>query len=192
MKLFFISFLFFFCISCSNKPISESPAGGIKNTASFINYFNAIDNMTSFKKVKDSIYQTATDIKKSTALAADKKSTLKAYYDDVQKTTESMYNKIVEDLLNKEKRKEIKDNVSGYIQSLNVQFENIKAKGLAFTNKYQELVGPSKGFFLGWLLKAFILPIVKDFIKEALDELVRNQLDKHLKPMLVLKPWDNL
>lgn len=192
MKLFFISFLFFFCTSCSNKPINDSTVGGIKNTASFITYFNAIENMTSFRKVKDSIYQTAADIKKSTVLTADKKTTLKAYYSEVQKLTENMYNKIVEDLLNKEKRKEIRENINGYIQSLNVQFDNIKTSGLAFTNKYQELTGSSKGFFLSWLLKAFVLPLVKDFVNEVLNEIVRNQLDKHLKPVLVLKPWDNL
>jgi len=161
----------------------------IKTTTDFITYFEGIENMRDYKVIKDSVEKLAVQIKTGNSIAAEKKVILKTYYEDVQVKSEELYNKIVADLLSKDKRKEIRGNVSGYIQSINVYFDGIKKSGTAFTEKYKEITGKTKGFFLAWIIKTFALPLVKAFVNEVINDVVRKQLDKVLKPILVIKPW---
>lgn len=164
----------------------------ISNTSDFINSFTAIQNVTAYQSLRDSAQYLAKAIKNDNSISADNKLLLKGFYNDVYNKSEQMYNSIVADLTSVEKRKEIKNNFTGYVQTLNNQFDNIKAANQSLVNQYRDVTATSKGFLPLWLVQTALWPIAKNFINEIINDRVEKLLNKHLKPVLVLKTWENV
>jgi hypothetical protein len=164
----------------------------IKNTETFISYFTSIKEIKDYFILKDSIEAAGTRAKNNPKINTSSKLILESLYDTVQSKSEALYNKIVRDLLNKAKREDIKNNPDAYVQSINGYFENIKLASNEFNSKYKEILGDAKGFVIIFAILKFLLPVVEDFVNEMLDDLVRQKLDKYLKPKIVIKPWASL
>jgi len=182
--------LFLFLVILSANVYGQTPK--IKNTETFISYFTSIKEIKDYFILKDSIEAVGARIKGSTKINNTSKLILESLYDTVQHKSENLYNKIVIDLLNKNKREEIRTNPDAYVRSINVYLENIKLASNEFNDKYKEIMGDAKGFVIIFAIIKFLLPVVEDFVNEMLDDMVRQKLDKYLKPQIVIKPWVSL
>ena len=148
--------------------------------------------MVTYGKQKDSLEKMAKEIQVSKSLSEQQRVILKSYYNDVQQKSEMLYLKLTNDLLNSDKRKQIRNDIAGYVQSINGDFQAIKTSGEAFSGKYKEITGATRGVFVAWLIKSFALPLLESFVREIISEVARQQLDRHLKPLVVVKPWDSI
>lgn len=173
-------------------PTTPTQAQKIKNTASFITYFTSIDNMVAYGKVKDSIEYWGKEIKNSIKLSDNAKKDLQVYYDNVQLKSQQLYDQLLADLTNGDKRKQIRSNVLGYVQSIDNKFKDINDAYVSFKEKYTSFSGAPKGAFLVFIVQQFLLPIAKAFINEVINDAIKVQMDNHLKPLIVVKDWNSL
>ncbi|MGZ4000094.1 MAG: hypothetical protein ACXVIY_05675 [Mucilaginibacter sp.] len=186
MKKALFLFLVIFCAKAYCQEVK------VTNTETFITYFTTAKEIKDYSILKDSIEALGTRIKISSKINSGIKLILQSLYDTVQHKSENLYNRIVNDLLSKSGRMMIRNNPDAYIRQINVYLLDIKSASTEFNDKYKEITGSARGLIFIWLLKEFILPIVKGFIEEELNSLVRQKLDKYLKPLIVIKPWASL
>ncbi|MEJ7589636.1 MAG: hypothetical protein WKI04_18950 [Ferruginibacter sp.] len=164
----------------------------IKDTKKFLEYFNGIDNMTSYKKLKETIQTTGTKIQASSAISDTDKLLLKDLYNLVKDRTDSLIDRITSDLLSKPERKKMVKDPAAYVTSLNIIFEDIKITTNDFNTKYTEVAGPTRGRMLSLRVKSFELPLDKKFAEELLTAALRALIQKQVKKKISLKSWDDL
>ena len=71
----------------------------IKSTKKFLNYFNGIDNMVSYKKLHENIQKAGIKAKADSSIPDSDKEVLKDYYELVKDKADSLVDKITSDLL---------------------------------------------------------------------------------------------
>jgi len=182
----FFAFLVFWCANSYGQNVQ------VKNTETFISYFTSIKEIKNYFVLKDTLETIGARVKKSAAITPDNKNILKGLYDITQQQSEDLYKMIVADLMNKDKRQLIMQRPDAYVETIKANLDNIKNSGTAFINQYKQVTGDARAFALLFILFKFLLPVVKEFVTETLDNLVRQKLDKYLKPQIVIKPWTDL
>lgn len=170
-----------------------SPKIKIKNTDQFINYFKGAQSVVEYFRIKDSIENFSRRIKNDKLISEEIKVKLSGYYTVTQQLSEKLYNKIRDDLMSSQKRKEIKEDPEGYTKELIELFSEIQKSSDEYYIQYKNLTEKDKGL-VGFVIKLikFFIPIVKDFLKESLTDAVKSLLDRKLKPLIVITPWSEL
>ncbi len=184
MKKIMIGFFIICLASCGTIK-------GIQDTAGFINYFNQAENIKKYQQVRITIEDLGSNAKKSNSLSANDKNVLKNSYSAVQVKADNLYNKVVSDLMSIEKRKEMFTDKQAYFAGVNLKFVEVKDAYDVFVTDYTTKMG-SRGPILAWAINAFIVPLGKKFLEEQITELIRRQLDQKLKPLVIIKPWDQI
>ena len=181
-------FLFLVFFSFINITLSE--AQSIKTAKGFVEYFKTIKNMVNYKKVKNNIENLRDSIKQNIKISDPDKNILKEYYGTVKGKSDSLFDKIVADLLDKKIRKTILNDTAAYIEKINEKFEDINTSYKELGSKYKEITGSSKGPIIPWLIKEFALPLAKEFLNEIINLVVKKYVKNNLKKLIVIKPWD--
>ena len=164
----------------------------IKDTKKFLDYFNGIDNMVSYKKLKENIEATGGQIQKSSSFTEGDKTLLMRFYNLVKVKADSLVNKITADLLSKSERKKMVTDPGAYVKSLNGIFEDIKTTSTDFNNKYLEVAGPTRGRTFSLEVTDFDLPLDKEFADEIITALLKKLIANELKKKISLKAWKDL
>ena len=185
--------LFSICLLLPVLGISSiSHAQSIKDTKKFLEYFNGIDNMISYKKLKEEIQKTGSQVQSSKSISDSNKTALKEYYNHVKDKADSLVSKVTEDLMSKEERKKMVKDPAAYVVLLNVIFEDIKIATADFNNKYTEVVGATRGRRLSLQVNDFDLPLDSDFAEELITAALKSLIKSQVKKRISLKPWDDL
>jgi hypothetical protein len=171
---------------------SISHAQSIKDTKKFLEYFNGIDNMISYKKLKEEIQKTGSQVQSSKSISDSNKNVLEEYYNHVKHKADSLVVKITEDLMSKEERKKMVKDPAAYVVLLNVIFDDIRIATADFNNKYTEVVGPARGRRLSLQVNDFDLPLDNDFAEELITAALKSLIKSQVKKRISLKPWDDL
>ena len=171
---------------------SISHAQSIKDTKKFLEYFNGIDNMISYKKLKEEIQKTGSQVQSSKSISDSNKNVLEEYYNHVKHKADSLVVKITEDLMSKEERKKMVKDPAAYVVLLNVIFDDIRIATADFNNKYTEVVGATRGRRLSLQVNDFDLPLDSDFAEELITAALKSLIKSQVKKRISLKPWDDL
>lgn len=171
---------------------SIAQAQSIKDTKKFLEYFNGIDNMISYKKLKEEIQKTGSQVQSSKSISDSNKTVLEEYYNHVKHKADSLVSKITDDLMSKAERKKMVKDPAAYVVLLNVIFEDIRIATADFNNKYTEVVGPTRGRRLSLQVSDFDLPLDNDFAEELITAALKSLIKSQVKKRISLKPWDDL
>jgi hypothetical protein len=167
-------------------------AQSIKNTKKFLSYFNGIDNMVSYKKLKENIESTGAKVGASADINDSNKNVLKELYNLVKEKSDSLVDKLTSDLLSKVEPKKMVKDPEAYVNSLNGIFGEIKTANTGFIDKYAEIAGGSRGNRSAFNVKDFDLPLDKLFDDEVITAVLKALVKSQVRKKISLKSWDDL
>jgi len=169
----------------------------VTNLKTFIDFLATTDSIKDYIKVKKQIQQEGLEIKTSTTLSDKEKARLKALYDIAYKQSDTLFNKIVDSVLDDHARQSIKNDPDKFAKSLQSDLNKILSSAKDFSSAYARTKeSASRSPIIGIIIQQIIIPFAEEFFREVIVPAVKNEIrtlaTNKLKPVVVITPWEKL